>query len=172
MEFFEVLEKRHSVRAYQRKPIEEEKLKLILSAAGMAPSAGNLQAFEVILVFDEKKKELLSKFALNQWFIAEAPVVLVFFANPERNVWRYGKRGADLYCLQDATIACAYAQLAATALGIGSCWVGAFDDKELKQYLNVPGAWKPVAILTLGYPAEEAVSPPKRSIDDFAHFVF
>ncbi|MFN3813569.1 MAG: nitroreductase family protein [Aquificaceae bacterium] len=172
MEFFEVLKRRSSVRAYQRKPIEEEKLKLILSSASMAPSAGNLQAFEIILVSDEKRKELLARFALNQWFIAEAPLVLIFFANPERNVWKYGRRGEDLYCLQDATIACAYAQLAAAAIGIGSCWVGAFDDRKLKQYLNVPGIWKPVAILTLGYPAEEAISPPKRSIDEFTHFVF
>ncbi|QWK18988.1 MAG: nitroreductase family protein [Hydrogenobacter thermophilus] len=169
MEFFEVIENRRSVRSYRKDPVEKEKIRLILKAASMAPSAGNLQAFEVVLISDEKKKAQVARFALNQWFIAEAPAILLFFANPERNVWKYGRRGLELYSLQDATIACAYAQLAATAMGLGTCWVGAFDENGLKQFLGVPGSWKPVSILTIGYPAEEPIRVPKRSVEDFLH---
>ncbi|MEZ0360390.1 MAG: nitroreductase family protein [Hydrogenobacter sp.] len=169
MEFFEVIERRHSVRSYRKDPVEEEKIHLILKATGKAPSAGDLQAFEVVLIRDERKKAQIARFALNQWFIAEAPAVFVFFANPDRNAWKYGRRGIELYSLQDATIACVYAQLAATALGLGTCWVGAFDEKGLKQLLDVPASWKPVSILTLGYPAEEPLPAPKRSVEDFLH---
>lgn len=166
MEFFEVLKNRHSVRSYQKRPIEKEKLVKIMEAIRSAPSAGNLQAYEVFVVLDEDKKMEIAKWALNQWFIAEAGAVFVFFANPKRSAIKYGKRGAELYCIQDATIACAYAQLSAVALGLGTCWVGAFEDYGLKACLSAPMNLKPVAILTVGYPAEKPIPTPRRSLED------
>ncbi len=166
MEFFEVLKNRHSIRSYQKRPIEEEKLLKIMEAIRSAPSAGNLQAYEVYVVLDERKKIEIAKWALNQWFIAEAAAVLVFFANPKRSAIKYGKRGAELYCIQDATIACTYAQLSAVALGLGTCWVGAFEDNGIKASLSVPMDLKPVAILTIGYPAEEPILTPRRNLEE------
>ncbi|MFN3947776.1 MAG: nitroreductase family protein [Aquificaceae bacterium] len=166
MEFFEVLKRRHSVRSYQKKPVEEEKLIKIMEAVRSAPSAGNLQAYEVFVVLDQRKKDEIARWALNQWFIAEAPVVFVFFANPRRSAIKYGKRGAEFYCIQDATIACAYAQLSAVALGLGTCWVGAFDEMGLRACLSAPADLKPVAVLTLGYPAEVPVPTPRRGLEE------
>ena len=127
MNLFEAINARQSVRAYQAKPVEQEKLEAVLKATNQAPSAGNLQAYQVYLVEEPSLKRGLAKAALDQSFVAQAPVVLVFCAVAAR-AGRYGRRGAELYCLQDATAAVAYAQLAATALGLATCWVGAFDD--------------------------------------------
>lgn len=169
MEFFEVVKKRHSTRAYKDKKVEEEKLQKILEAANSAPSAGNLQAYDVFLVRDKEKKKALARAALNQDFIAEAPVVLVFCANPERS-WRYGERGRTLYSIQDATIAAAYAQLAATALGLSTVWIGAFDENEVLEILGNPKV-KPVAIIPIGYPAEEPEITSRRKLKDLVHEV-
>ncbi|MEM5869649.1 MAG: nitroreductase family protein [Candidatus Aenigmatarchaeota archaeon] len=169
MEFFDVLKKRHSVRAFSPRPIEESKIKQILEAVNSSPSAGNLQAYEIFLVQDEKKKRELALASFAQSFIAEAPVVLVFCANPERSGKKYGKRGRSLYSIQDATIAAAYAQLAATALGLASCWVGAFDDEEVLKVLGKPEGLQPVAIIPIGYPAEEPIPTERRKLDDLVH---
>ncbi len=142
-----------------------------MEAIRSAPSAGNLQAYEVMVILDEAKKAEVARWALSQWFIAQAPVVFVFFANPSRSAIKYGKRGAELYCVQDATIACAYAQLAAVALGLGTCWIGAFEEAGLKSSLSAPKELKPVAILTVGYPAEEPLPTPRRSLGDIFRIV-
>ncbi|MGQ9462776.1 MAG: nitroreductase family protein [Candidatus Fervidibacter sp.] len=168
MEFFEVLKKRYSVRAYRPDPIDDVTLTKILEAVNSAPSAGNLQAYEVILVRDTERKRQLARASWDQWFIAEAPVVLVFVANPERNR-RYGKRGAELYCVQDATIACSYAQLAAVALGLGSCWIGAFDDDEVRKVVGIPQNMRPVAILPIGAPADMPEPKERRPLSDLVH---
>ena len=105
MEFFKVIDKRRSIRAFQEKPVEEDKVKVILEAANSAPSAGDLQAVEIYIVRSEEKLRELAQAALDQYFIAVAPVALVFCANPARSLMKYGMRGAELYCLQDATIA-------------------------------------------------------------------
>lgn len=168
MDFFEVLQKRYSVRAYKPDPIDDATLTKILEAVNSAPSAGNLQAYEVILVRDPERKRQLARASWDQWFIAEAPVVLVFVANPERNR-RYGKRGAELYCVQDATIACSYAQLAATALGLGSCWIGAFDDDKVREVVEIPQNMRPVAILPIGVPADMPEPKERRPLGDLVH---
>lgn len=168
MDFFEVLQKRYSVRAYKPDPIDDATLTKILEAVNSAPSAGNLQAYEVILVRDPERKRQLARASWDQWFIAEAPVVLVFVANPERNR-RYGKRGAELYCVQDATIACSYAQLAATALGLGSCWIGAFDDDKVREVVGIPQNMRPVAILPIGVPADMPEPKERRPLGDLVH---
>ncbi|MGB9606305.1 MAG: nitroreductase family protein, partial [Bryobacteraceae bacterium] len=91
MEFFELIRQRRSVRAYKQAPVEPEKLEKILTAANLAPSAGNLQAYEIYLVRDGKVRQALARAALDQWFISEAPVALVFCAHPERSAMKYGR---------------------------------------------------------------------------------
>jgi nitroreductase len=169
MEFFDVVKRRRSVRAFTPRPIEESKIKQILETANQALSAGNLQAYEIFLIEDEKKKRELALAALAQSFVAEAPIVLVFCANPERSEKKYGKRGRSLYSIQDATIAAAYTQLAATALGLASVWVGAFDDREVLKAIGNPEGLVPVAIIPIGYPAEEPEATPRRKLDDLVH---
>lgn len=166
MELFEAIKQRHSVRAYQKREVELEKLQRILEAINAAPSAGNRQAYEVVLVRDAERRQRLVKAAWDQTFIAEAPVVLVFLAAPERNRERYAQRGAELYCVQDATIACAYAELAATAMGLNCCWVGAYDDDEVAAAVGATGSLRPVAVLPIGYAAEERQTRPRRPLND------
>ncbi|MCS7254191.1 MAG: nitroreductase family protein [Armatimonadota bacterium] len=170
MELFEVFRRRHSIRAYSSTEIPDEVLRRILEAANSAPSAGNLQAYEIVVVKDAVRKQQLAHAAYGQTFIAQAPVVLVFVQNPHRSAIRYGQRGATLYSLQDATIACTHAHLAATALGLGSCWVGAFDDDAVARAINATRGMRPVAILPIGYPAEQPWATPRRSLDDIVHW--
>lgn len=164
-----MLKKRYSVRAYKPDPIGDETLKQILEAINSAPSAGNLQAYEVVVVRDPEKKQQLAKAAWGQWFIAQAPVVLVFVANTERNRFRYGRRGEELYSLQDATIACTFAHLAAVASGLGSCWIGAFDDDAVRQVIGAPQNMRPVAILPIGVPADMPEPKERRPLSDLVH---
>ncbi|MBI4327101.1 MAG: nitroreductase family protein [Chloroflexi bacterium] len=164
MDLFETIQARQSVRAYQTAAIEPAKLKAILAAANQAPSAGNLQAYRIHVVRDKKTKRALAKAALDQAFVAQAPVVLVFCADPARSAVRYGARGEGLYCVQDATIAAAYAQLAATALGLATCWVGAFDEEPVACALHLLPGQRPIAISPLGYPAETPPRAPRRSL--------
>ncbi len=166
MDLFEVIKTRQSVRAYQAKEVETDKLNTILSTLLKAPSAGNLQAFKVYLVRDAKRKLALAAAALNQEFLAQAPVVLVFCADRERSASRYHKRGEQLYSLQDATIAVAYAQLAAVALGLSTCWVGAFDEAHVARIMEVPPGQHPIAMLPIGYAAEIPSPTSRRALTE------
>jgi len=171
MDFFEVINQRHSIRAYKNKPVEPEKLQQILQAVNRAPSAGNLQAYEVYLVCDDKHKTSLVAAAYDQEFLAQAPLVLVFCAHANRSASKYQERGTELYCVQDATIACAFAMLAATALGLSTAWVGAFDENEVRYIINAPWAHRPVAMLPIGYAAESPRISSRRTLNDLIHSV-
>jgi nitroreductase len=171
MEFFEVLKARQSVRAFAPSPVEEEKLGAILEAAGSAPSAGNLQAYEIYQVKADHLKRALARAALDQHFMAQAPVALVFCAHPARSERRYKERGARLYSVQDATIACTYAMLAATALGLATVWIGAFQDAAVRGAIGLPEDILPVAILPIGYPAEKPEPTSRRALDELVHRV-
>lgn len=166
MEFFEAVKSRHSVRKFQDKAIEQPKIDKMLEAMNLAPSAGDLQAYDVVLIKDSGRKMEIAQAALGQDFIAEAPVVLVFFANPKKSGIKYGSRGEQLYCIQDATIAAAYLQLAATSLGLATAWVGAFDEEEIKAIVNAPKYFIPIAIIPVGYGAEEPDITPRRKISE------
>ena len=166
MDLFETIRARQSVRAYHDKEIEAAKLEAILSAANQAPSAGNLQAYEIILVRDKQTMRALVRAALDQAFIAQASVVLVFCADRKRSGAKYGVAGENLYCVQDATIATAYAQLAATALGLATCWIGAFDEKRVAELLRLRAELRPVAMLPIGWAAESPARTSRRSLKE------
>jgi nitroreductase len=158
------------VRAFEAREIEAEKLEKILEAANLAPSAGNLQAYEIYVIRQAAGRVALMKAALDQDFIASAPVDLVFCANPERTKGKYGRRGIQLYAIQDATIACTFAMLMAVELGLGSVWVGAFDDDAVRRAIGAPAEIDPVAILPLGYPAEAPGARPRRALSELVHW--
>jgi len=111
MDFFETIEQRRSVRAFEPREVGDADVTRILEAANRAPSAGNLQAYEVVVVRETERRRRLARAAHGQEFVAQAPVVLVFCVNPKRSGGRYGSRGRELYSLQDATIAAAHASL-------------------------------------------------------------
>ncbi|MBP1701589.1 MAG: nitroreductase [Chloroflexi bacterium] len=169
MDFFDTITTRQSIRAYTNQPVEEDKLQCILEAANHAPSAGNRQAFEIYLVRSLSLRQNLVKAAGGQEFLAQAPVVLVFCTHPARNADRYGKRGESLYAVQDATIACTFAMLAAAAQGIGSVWVGAFDESQVRQILDLPDGERPIILLPIGYPAELPERRGRRALSELVH---
>ncbi|MEZ0396091.1 MAG: nitroreductase family protein [Anaerolineales bacterium] len=168
-DFFQVVEERRSMRAFAPAPVEEDKLQRILEVANRAPSAGNLQGYEIFVIRKAGQKQALVEAAYDQRFIAEAPLVLIFCANPSRSAVRYLERGRNLYSVQDATIACTYAMLAATALGLSSVWVGAFDEQAVRRAADIPSDLVPVAMLPIGYASEAGYSTPRRSLDEIVH---
>jgi nitroreductase len=170
-DFFETVRHRHSVRRYQADmPVEAAKLHAILEMAAAAPSAGDLQSYRIVVVQAPEQRHALSQAAGGQAFIAEAPVCLVFCAEPQRAAQEYGDRGRSLYALQDATIAAAYAQLAVVAAGMGSTWVGEFDEDQVCRVLDLVQTLTPVALLSLGYPAEIPELTPRRSLDEMVEY--
>jgi len=169
MQFFDVVEQRRSVRAFTGAPIAADKLEIILATARLAPSAGDLQAYQIVVIGEPDTKAALAAAALGQQFVADAAVVLVFCANPGRNESKYGQRGASLYCIQDATIAACYAQLAATAQGLSSCWVGAFDEARVAAVLRSPPPLRPVTLMPIGHAAEAPERPQRRALEALVH---
>jgi nitroreductase len=168
---FDVMDRRRSVRVFADQPVDDRLLRRILVAANAAPSAGNLQAYEIYVVREPRVRQRLATAALTQDFLASAPVVLVFCANPRRNQARYGQRGRDLYAVQDATIACAFAMLAAAAEGLATVWVGAFQEDDVRQVVGAPPHERPVALLPVGLAGETPERPPRRALDDLVHEV-
>jgi len=165
-DFFETVRNRHSIRKYQSDmPVEAEKLHAILEMACAAPSAGDLQAYRIIVVKKPEVRKALSNAANDQTFISEAPVCLVFCTDAQKSMAEYGERGEKLYCIQDATIAAAYAQLAVVAAGLASTWIGFFNEKEVSQHLNLEAGLVPVAMLSMGYPAEIPEASSRQPLD-------
>jgi len=166
-DFFETVRHRHSVRQYQSATaIEKEKLHAILEMACAAPSAGDLQAYQIIVIHNQQTRDALRKAADDQAFLSEAPTCLVFCADTERSAERYGDRGRNLYALQDTTIAATYAQLATVAAGMASTWIGHFDEQQVSELLDLPTGLKPIAMLSIGYPAELPEPSPRRRMDE------
>jgi len=169
MDFFKTVEDRHSMRKYAETPVEDEKLHKILETANKAPSAGNLQGYEIYVVRKLEQRQALVKASWDQDFLAEAPVVLIFCANPARSAERYNERGIELYCIQDATIACAFAVLAAKAQGLDTVWVGAFDEAAVSEIAHIPSDLRPVVMLPIGYAGKVPSVRPRRELRDLVH---
>jgi len=169
LDVFEAIETRRSFRVFTNEEVSEEEVQKLIDAARLAPSAGNIQPWEFVIVRDAKIKHKLSAAALNQTFIKEAPVVIVICADEARSSRGYGNRGVSLYCLQDTAAAIQNMLLAACALGLGTCWVGAFHEDEAAKVVNAPTGVRPVAIIPVGHPAKKPSAPPKRSMRDFVH---
>lgn len=169
MDVFEAIYGRRSVRAFSEKDVTGAQLIKILDAGRQAPSAGNLQPWELVIVRDSKRKMALAHAAFGQYFIAEAPVVVVVCVHPARSARRYGDRGVGLYCLQDTAAFIQNVLLASHAIGLGSCWVGAFDEARAAQVIEAPDNIRPVAIIPIGFPAESPSAPPRRILEDIVH---
>ena len=167
MDVFEAIKNRRSIREFDpNKEITDQQIEKLLEATRWAPSAGNLQSYYFIVIKDKDAKEEIARAVSNQDFIAQAPVVIISCADLERSASRYGQRGVSLYAIQDATIALQNLWLQATKMGLGAVWIGAFNEEEVSNILNLSSNLRPIAILPLGYPAESPEAPPRRSIKE------
>jgi len=152
MDVWEAIFTRRSIRRFKATALSEAQIERLLEAARWAPSAGNLQPWRFIVVTSPVVKEALAAAAYDQRFLAQAPAVIAVAAVPSL-AGRYGARGRELYMIQDTAAAVQNILLAAHALGLGACWVGAFDDAAVAQTLGLGPGEKPVALIPVGEPA-------------------
>lgn len=156
MDLFEAISGRRSIRSYKPDPIPEEALSKVMEAAQLAPSAANRQEYRFIVVRDEELRRTLVPACANQGFIAEAPIVLVGCStNPSRR-----------YAFVDVAIAMDHITLAAHSLGLGTCWIGAFNEQEVKNILGIPESVSVVCLMPLGYPAKPGTMRPRKPLNE------
>jgi nitroreductase len=160
MALSEAIKGRRSIRTFKNQNVPDKMIDKLIDAARWAPSAGNIQPWEFVIITKPTVKKKLAQAALNQTHVEEAPVVIVVCADEKRAAMGYGNRGRTLYCIQDTAAATQNILLTAYSLGLGSCWIGAFNEDEAKEALNAPEGIRPLAIIPVGYPNE---TPPQRS---------
>jgi nitroreductase len=162
LDIFEAIEARRSVRAFTAdRPVSDEAVQRLLASACLAPSAGNVQPWRFYVVRREELKAGLAAAALGQSFLSQAPLVIVVCADLDAHAQAYGKRGVELYAVQDCAAATQNILLAATALGLAACWVGAFREREAAAALNLAGNIRPLAMVPVGYAAASGSQPRK-----------
>jgi nitroreductase len=162
VELMEIIEKRRSVRAYKTQEISDEKLSKVLEAARLAPSASNRQPWKFVVVRDPAKRGELAKASRGQSFVGEAPIVIAGVAlEPERVM----SCGVPAYAV-DLAIALEHIALAAQDEGLGTCWIGAFSQEEVKKILGVPDQYKVVALMPIGYPEDAPGPKTRKPLDD------
>jgi len=163
MSVLEVIRQRRSVRVYKKDPIPEESLFRVLEAARLAPSGKNLQPWKFVVVQDSALKKKLARASNDQEFIADAPLIIVACGFPDecyRAMGRYMKSWPV-----DVTIALEHLILQAQEEGLGTCWIGSFEEEEVKSLLAVPEDVKVLALTPLGYPAEEPEFRGRKSLE-------
>jgi nitroreductase len=167
MEVLEVIKKRRSIRKYQPRPVENEKIMEALEAARLAPSADNRQPCHFIVVTKPEVKESLKATYNEEWF-TKAPAIVVVCVDP-KTCWR--RRDGEEYWKVDAAIATQNLVLASTELHLGTCWIADFNEKEAKKALNIPKQIRVVAMTPLGYPDEEKGPVTERKpLDEMIHY--
>jgi len=160
MDVIKAVKERRSIRSFLRKDIPEDIMHALMEALIWAPSAGNLQSRKFFFVKNENVKKRIVFAALNQNFIANAPVVIVCCTD-SGIARQYGQRGTDLYSIQDVSASIMCLMLVARENELGTCWVGAFREEEVSKVLELPSRLRPVAIIPVGYP-ERIPKPTSR----------
>ena len=166
MDVFTALGQRRSVRAYKDADVEEDKLKKVLEAAMLSPSANNRQEWKFIVVKNKETRKKLTAAALGQSFVGEAPVVIVACATESNSIMECGQ---PTYTV-DVSIACAYMILQAYELGLGTCWIGDFKEDSVKRTLMIPKHVRVVAMTPLGYPAGPPSEKSRKNLDQIVCF--
>jgi nitroreductase len=167
MNIFDVIAKRYSVRAFQDRPVEHEKLQSIFSAVRLAPSARNAQEWRFILVTDPKLRRQVAA-AGGQPFLSQCPVIVVVCAETDRRVMRCGELAYPI----DVAIAIDHLTLTAAALDLGTCWVASFDPQPVRAALNIPGEVPVVELVALGYPAGNTAPGTEKPRIKMAEFLW
>ena len=169
MELFEIIKNRRSVRAYKKQDLPQGTIEKLLDAARWAPSAGNVQPWEFVVTFSPDLKSDLAEAAYGQKDVEEAPAAIVVCADEKRAEESYGERGKTLYCCQDTAAAVQNILLSAYSLGLGSCWVGAFKEEEVRKVIKAPKNMRPVALILVGYPDEKPAARARRPLSEIMH---
>lgn len=166
MEFLELVEKRYSVRAYKPDDVENKKLHIVLEAARLAPTAVNYQPFQIVVIHTKGREEELNHIYPAKWFV-QPPIVMCVCAVRDR-AWtrKDGKNFMDI----DATIVMDHIILAATSVGLGTCWIGAFDASAAKKVLNLPEGVEPVVFTPLGYAADEPGAKKRGDLSELVRY--
>ncbi len=165
----DLMNSRTSIRKYTDEEIKREDLGKILEAGRWAPSAGNMQSWEFVVVEDDGLKEELSQASYNQTHVREAPVCIVVLGDHEKAERKYNERGRNVYMVQETAAAMQNMLLMAQSLDIGTAWVGAFDGEKVSDLLEVPDRLTPLAIVTLGHPNERPIQNQKKRITDVTY---
>ncbi len=168
-DLFTVMSKRRSTRKFSDKIVETGKIDKIIAAADTAPTAGNFQGFEIFYVKSSAKKQQLIEACNNQPYV-NAPLVLVFCKNPSRVKFDFPEEILKKFAIQDATLAAAYSQLAAQALGLSSIWIGMFDEQKVMKVINTKLI--PSSILCIGYTKQDKFPKPRRNLKELVHVVW
>ncbi len=162
MEFKDIIQKRRSVREFTDEPVSDEKLRQILEAARLAPSASNRQAWKFVVVKDANKRKALAQAANNQAFVGQAPIIIAAVAlMPERVM----SCGVPSYAI-DLAIAIEHIVLAAVDEGLGTCWIGAFSQEKTRGIMGIPDKYTVVTVLPIGYPAGETTAKSRKPIEE------
>ena len=169
MDVLSAVKDRRSIRSFLQKDIPENILSRLLDALIWAPSAGNLQSRKFYFIKDDRTKKKIAAAASNQNFIANAPVLVVCCAD-SRISMHYGRRGFELYAIQDVAVSVMAMMLVAVENEIGTCWVGAFKEAEVSKILALPDNLRPVALVPVGYPERIPRPPPRLSIKEVVEF--
>lgn len=166
MEYFDLIQRRYSVRAYTSAPVEEEKLQKILEAARWAPTAANRQPFQVVVIRTDGRQEELSRIYRREWFV-QAPLLICGVGVP-RMGWVRGdnRRYLDV----DVAIVMDHLILAAANLGLGTCWVAAFDANAARQILKLPDEVEPLIFTPLGYPADQITLKERKPLTELVRY--
>ncbi|MFC1871937.1 nitroreductase family protein [Chloroflexota bacterium] len=164
--FLELVKKRYSVRAYKSIPVEDEKLYQVLEAASLAPTASNRQPFQLIVIHTAGREEELRRIYNSSWFI-QAPLVICACGVPNQAWIR--KDGKNYYEV-DVAIALDYLILAASDLGLGTCWIAAFDPKATRDVLRLPDDVEPIAFTPIGYPDDQPKNKSRKTVDELVRY--
>lgn len=166
MDVFEAIATRYSVRGYKPDPVDDELLAKVLEAARQAPTAANRQPFRIVVIHTKGREEEVARMYARPW-LTQAPLVLAFIAVPGE-AWR--RMDDKPYDEVDATIAMDHLVLAATALGLGTCWIAAFDPAAVREVLGLPDDVEPIAITPLGYPDKSRAKTDRRPLDELVRY--
>ncbi|PKM84045.1 MAG: nitroreductase [Firmicutes bacterium HGW-Firmicutes-13] len=171
MELAEAIKKRRSIRYFKNEDIPEEMISQILEAACLAPTAGNVQTWKFVVVKDIDVKKDLAVSSLNQLWISKAPVIVVVCADLNRAERIYGERGRNLYAVQDTAASIQNILLTAVSLGLGACWIGAFNEHRVSKILDLSPGIRPLALIPIGYPNEEPQTPSRFKWEEVTRYI-
>ena len=169
MDFESVVKRRRMCRDYLDSEVPQEKVERILDLASRYPSAGHTEPQEFIVVRDQRVKEDLARAALDQMFVAEAPLVIVVVSDTRRSARRYGERGVRFYSVIDGAFVAMLILLAVVDEGLGACFAAAFYDREVQEVLGLPPHIRPIGLIPVGYCAEGPRKLRRRSRAQIVH---
>ena len=169
MDVIEAINRRRSIRRYLDRPVEFEKITTLIDAARKAPSAGNLQDWNFIIVSEKDLIKQTAQYCVDQYWIQTAPILIIVCGLPEKHEMYYGLRGKRLYNIQDCAAAIQNILLAATDAGLGTCWIGAFEEEKVRSLFAIPQDVRPQAIITVGYSDE---TPQDKSLQHIENVTF